>query len=52
MNKILTFLEFTHKKDMIVDTEFIEDLAPTIKNQYLNKILEGKFEYNCFNRIL
>ncbi len=43
MNKILTYLEFTHKRNMIVDTEFIEGLAPTIKDQYLHKIMQGKF---------
>lgn len=52
MNKILTFLEFTHKKNMIVETDFIEGLAPTIKNQYLTRILEGKFEYTCFDQII
>ncbi len=31
MNKVLTYLEFTHRKNMIVETDFIEGLAPTIK---------------------
>jgi len=43
MTKILTFMEFTHRKNMIVDTKFIEDLAPTVKSKYLTKILDGKF---------
>ncbi len=31
MNKVITYLQFTFQKDMIVDTSFISDLAPTIK---------------------
>ena len=37
---------------MIVDTKFIEDLAPTIRSQYLSKMIEGKFDYECFYSIL
>ena len=51
INKIVTYLEFTYKKDMIVDMSFVNDLAPTIKDEYLKITTSGKFTFDCFDQM-
>jgi hypothetical protein len=37
---------------MVVDNKFIEDLAPTIKSDYMKIITKDKFDYDCFTSLL
>jgi hypothetical protein len=32
MNKIITYLEFVYKENLVIDKKFMEDLSPSVRN--------------------
>lgn len=39
MNKIVTYLEFVYKNNLVIDNKFMEDLAPSVRDEYNKAIL-------------